>query len=186
MRLVIAVAAASFLITGCREAADEPASNAGANDTAAAPQANAAAPNAAGATPLGDPVAGEEAQALMKTRHDGMEEIGDAMKVLSREVKSDSPDLAAVRTQAATIARLAPEVSGWFRPGSGPDVAETDALAAIWQDPADFAAKRTAFQQAAERFNTAAQGTDVAAIRTAHADLGKSCKACHDLYREKE
>ena len=79
---------------------------------------------------------------------------------------------------------LAPKVSGWFPPGTGPDVGKTHAKPAIWQKPEDFAAKADAFAKAAASFNTAAQGNDVAAIKAAHGELGKSCKACHDLYRE--
>jgi cytochrome c556 len=65
-------------------------------------------------------------------------------------------------------------------------VGKTEARAEIWQKPEDFAAKTQAFQQAATAFDSAAKGSDLAAIRSAHMDLGKSCKACHDLYREEE
>ena len=109
--------------------------------------------------------------------------FGDAMKPLTAALKSDSPDLDIVRTHAATLARLAPELSGWFPPGTGSEAGKTDAKAEIWQKPDDFAAKMRTFQQAAQAFNTAAQGSDVAAIKAAHGDMGKSCKACHDSYR---
>ena len=52
--------------------------------------------------------------------------------------------------------------------------------------PDDFAAKARGLEQAALAFQTATQGNDVAAIRAAQGNLGKSCKACHDLYREKD
>ena len=35
-------------------------------------------------------------------------------------------------------------------------------------------------------FNQAAAGNDVAAIKKSFADLGNSCKACHDKYRAEE
>jgi cytochrome c556 len=132
------------------------------------------------------PLEKEQALALMKERHENYEKIGDAMKAISRELKAEAPDLAAVRTGAATIAQLAPQVPSWFPAGTGPDVGKTEARADIWQKPEDFAAKAQDFQKAAAAFDTAAKGSDVAAIRAAHADLGKSCKGCHDLYREKE
>ena len=172
------------LVAGCREQEDAGAGNdliesaetrTGAADNVAA--------TAAGA-PLGAQVSADQAKAVMDERHEGMEEIGDAMKLVTRELKAASPDLARVREGAGTIARLAPQVSGWFPPGSGPEVGKTEAKAEIWQKPEDFAAKRDAFHQAAQRFNAAAQGNDLAAIKAAHGELGKSCKACHDLYRE--
>jgi cytochrome c556 len=106
------------------------------------------------------------------------------MKVISRQLKGDSPDLAQVRQNAGVIATLAPQVQGWFPAGTGPDVGKTEAKAEIWQKPEDFAAKSRDFTQAAQAFQAAANGNDLAAIRAAHGNLGKSCKACHDLYRE--
>ena len=122
----------------------------------------------------------------MHDRHEGMEEIGDTMKLVTAELKKDSPDLAKVRGAAATFARYAPQVKGWYPPGTGPDVGKTRAKVEIWQKPQDFAAKAAAFERSARAFNAAARGSDIAAIRAAHADLGKNCKACHDPYRAPE
>ena len=130
------------------------------------------------------PLEKAQARALMKQRHENYEKIGDAMKAISRELKGENPDLGRVRSGAATIADLAPQVPTWFPEGTGPDVGKTDARAEIWQKPEDFAAKAKAFREAAMAFNTAAQGSDLDSIRSAHADLGKSCKGCHDLYRQ--
>ncbi len=177
------IALAAF---GLLAACDQPAPVA---NEAAAPAANDAAANAAtpAAAPLGTaPASKEAALKLMHDRHEGMEEIGDATKVISRELKADAPDLAKVRDGAAAIARLAPEVTGWFPPGTGPDIGKTRAKAEIWQKPEDFAAKRDAFQTQAQAFNAATQGTDLAATRAAFAELGKSCKACHDSYRSEK
>jgi len=179
-RVLIAVAACA-LLAGCSQA-DGNDSLAEAN--ASGNEASAAAENAlaeAGATPLEK----EQALALMKERHDNYEKIGDAMKVISRELKGDSPDLAKVRSGADTIASLAPQAAGWFPPGTGPEAGKTHAKAEIWQKPEDFKAKADDFSNAALAFQSAARGTDLAAMRAAHADLGKSCKACHDSYRSK-
>jgi cytochrome c556 len=187
LRNLIALALAATMIGGCREAGDAPAANdAATNDAGAAESNQAAAPAAQPNAVLGAAVDAERAKTLMHYRHEGMEDIGDAMKVLGREMKGDSPDLAVVRTNAATIARLAPQVSGWFPPGTGPDVGKTHAKPEIWQKPEDFAAKTTALQQAAAAFDAAAQGNDVAAIKASFGELGKACKACHDLYRAKD
>lgn len=130
------------------------------------------------------PLQKEQALALMEQRHENYEKIGDAMKEISRQLKAENPDLGQVRAGAATIAELAPQVPSWFPAGTGPDVGKTEARAEIWQQPEDFAAKAQDFQEAAIAFNAAAQGSDLASIRAAQANLGKSCKGCHDLYRE--
>jgi cytochrome c556 len=162
----------------------------GGNDSLAEANASGNAASAAvensfqqsAATPLQK----EQALALMEERHKGYEKIGGAMRTVSKQLKGEQPDVAQVRTGAAAIAELAPKVTGWFPAGTGPDVGKTEARAEIWTKPEDFAAKAQGFQRAAMSFNTAAQGSDLEAMRSAHANLGKSCKECHDLYREEE
>ena len=123
---------------------------------------------------------------LMHDRHENMEKIGDATKAASRTLKSGSPDLVVIRSSAATIAGLAPKVPSWFPAGTGPDVGKTEAKAEIWQKPQDFAARTRAFQQAALAFDAAAKAGEMPAIQARFADLGKTCKGCHDLYREED
>ena len=183
MRLVALTALATLsLVTACNQASED-ANTSLAEVNATGAEASNAIENAVATAP-GTPLQKEQALALMEERHENYEKIGDAMKVISRELKGDSPDLPAVRKNAGVIANLAPQIPSWFPPGTGPDAGRTDAKAEIWQKPADFTAKSTAFTAAARAFNTAAQGTNLAAIRAAHGTMGKTCKACHDLYRE--
>ena len=180
MRKMI-VGMAGMLLTACGSDGD-------GNETLAQANASGNAASAALETSVrqsdATPLQKEQALALMKERHENYEKIGEAMKVISRELKAANPDLARVRTGAATIADLAPQVPSWFPAGTGPDVGKTEARAEIWQKPEDFAAKAQSFREAAIAFNTAAKGSDLASIRSAHGNLGKNCKGCHDLYRE--
>ena len=137
-------------------------------------------------SPLGKPVSGARARQIMHERHERMEDIGDAMKLVSGEIRKDSPDLAKVRSGAATFARYAPRVKGWYPPGTGPNVGKTRAKAEIWAKPADFRAKSLDFEKAARSFHSAARGTNLPAIRSAFGEVGKACKACHDPYRAPE
>ena len=175
-------AIAAMALAACNQA-DDNVSVAEANASGAA--ASNAIGNAAAAAP-GTPLEKEAALALMEERHENYEKIGDAMKVVSRELKAGTPDLAKVRQSADAIATLAPQVPSWFPEGTGPDVGKTEARAEIWQKPEDFKAKAADFQRAALAFQAAARGGDLAAIRAAQGDLGKSCKACHDLYRAED
>ena len=182
--VLLTTAAALLLLSACNQGGAD-GNNALAEANATGNEASAAIENAvaqSNATPLQK----EQALALMEKRHEDYERIGKAMQVIGRELKGDSPDLARVRQNAGAIAELAPQVKDWFPAGTGPDIGKTDAKAEIWTNPQDFAAKSRDFEQAAQRFNAAAQGTDVAAMRAAQGDLGKSCKACHDLYRTKD
>jgi cytochrome c556 len=187
MRLILGVAAIGLLAACNAEApADNQAQPANvavtANDAAAAPQV---APIDA-AAPLGTPVTGDEAKTVMHDRHEGMEKIGKATKAIGRELKSDAPNVQTIQAAAATIADLAGKTGGWFRPGTGPDVAKTGAKSEIWDNAADAAAKDRDFQRAAQAFNAAAATGDMAKIKASFDDLGKTCKACHDKYRSKE
>lgn len=129
-----------------------------------------------------DPAA---AKVVMNQRHKGMEDIGKAMKALSREMKSGSANMANVRTAAATIDKGAQSASGWFRQGTGPEIGKTGAKPEIWRKHADFTAKLEDFQTAARAMVNASADTDPASARTAFDNLGKSCKSCHENYRSK-
>ena len=185
-RFLFAATASLALLAACDSQGGNPIENQAEADAALEENEALAVAPVDPPPALGEPVEREQALQLMEQRHEGMEDIGDAMKLVSKQLKTDSPDLARVREGAATIARLAPQVSGWFPPGTGPEIGKTHAKPAIWESPEDFAAKRNAFQDAAKAFDAAAQGSDLAAIRAAHGNLGKTCKACHDLYREKD
>ncbi|MFL6729837.1 MAG: c-type cytochrome [Sphingomicrobium sp.] len=138
---------------------------------------------ALGVAPTAAPLTRGKALAIMHERHEGMEKIGDTNKLLRREITSSSPFLPAIRSGAATIAGLSVKANGWFPKGTGPATAKTGAKPEIWQKPQDFAAKLHGFQAAARAFNAAARSGDMAAIKARYADLGASCKACHDSYR---
>ncbi|MEO8548257.1 MAG: cytochrome c [Sphingomicrobium sp.] len=194
MRIALLAMTAVALLGACRQSADNAA-------------ANTAAPKNAQVLPITDenaamtamhnspemqammqsmqaaPMAHDAAMQRMHERHDGMERIGKSFKAAGRTLKSGSPDLAVVRSSAATIALLASKTPTWFPAGTGPDIGKTGAKPAIWQKPADFVAKDTAMRQAAAAFDAAAKSGDMAAIGARFGALGKTCKACHDDYR---
>ena len=179
-RLLVATAAAA-LIAACEQQAAEPNNTAVATNVAAR-DAVVEKTNAV----LGPAATAEQAKTLMHDRHEGMEEIGDAFKIVGRETKAANPDVAAIREAAAAIAAGAEKSSTWFPPGTGPDVGKTRAKAEIWQKPEDFAAKDKTFLEAAIAFKAAADSGDVTAIKAQAGELGKACKACHDPYRAPE
>ena len=124
-----------------------------------------------------------KALAIMHARHEGMEKIGDTNKLLRREFASSTPFAPAVKSGAATIAGLSKKASGWFPAGTGPEMGNTGAKSAIWQNQKDFQAKLAAFQQAAAMFNAAAASGDMSDAKTRYAGMIRTCDACHDSYR---
>jgi cytochrome c556 len=120
-------------------------------------------------------------------RHENFEEIGDAFKVVSDQLKAGKPDVAAIQAAAVTINGFAPKVDTWFPAGSSPaDGIKTDALPAIWEKPAQFKAAAAKLVDEAAKFNTLAQAGNLAAIGNGMKALGGACKNCHDTFREKE
>ena len=181
MRIVpLASLAALALLSACGGPETSQANNAQANISNESRDANsAAASNLEVRLSLGD------AAKVMHERHEGMENIGKAFKALHREFDASSPFIPTVRSSAAQIATLSRQASGWFPPGTGPEVGKTGAKPDIWlaQNKADFAAKLHNFQVAAQAFNAAAAGNDMSVMKARYADLGGTCKACHDKYR---
>jgi cytochrome c556 len=128
-------------------------------------------------------VTGAQAAAVMKQRHDGMEEMGKALKMLHRDLQSDDPNVAEIRSAAATINKNAKAASSWFPAGSGPEAGKTGAKPEIWQNPQDFAAKLSTLQHYADQFYKAALVGDVDTLKANEDTLSGACKACHDKYR---
>lgn len=174
--------AAFLALTACRSGAED--SNrilAEANSSGA--EASETVENAvagAAATPLGR----QQALALMKERDEGYEQIGKAMRAAKQGI--DRGDAAAVKTAADRIATIAPRAIGWFPAGTGPDVGDTEAKAEIWQQRAEFDRGMQNFQRAVTLFQRAAVSGDLTQMKTAHANLGKTCGSCHDRFRLKD
>ncbi len=114
-----------------------------------------------------------------KERHEAMEQVNDAMKVLGAMAKGQRKfDPAVVRAEAGTIEERLEKAATLFPPGS--DQGETHARPEIWSDRAGFDKGMKDGQQAAHALQSV---TEEAAFRPALGALGKSCKECHDKYR---
>lgn len=123
---------------------------------------------------------------LQHARHEHYEELGDAFKIVRDQTRGSSPDLAAIKTAAKKVNDASVNQEKWFPSGSGPEAGKTRALEDIWTKPTEFKAAMKMFSDAAPKLNAAATAGDVAAIRTAFGDVGKSCKNCHDQFRSKD
>jgi cytochrome c556 len=169
----LATASALIAVAACNgdQASEPPPSNQGSVTGAGAKSGGAAT----------DP------EAIMKTRHENYERMGDAMKAIGAQLKADSPSVPIIQRNAALIAGYGPQLLSWFPEGTarGPG-RRTRAKAEIWTDAQTFRQRAQAFEAESARFNQAAQSGDLAAIRAGQAALGKSCKDCHDRFRAPE
>ncbi|MFL6547184.1 MAG: c-type cytochrome [Povalibacter sp.] len=129
----------------------------------------------------------ENATGIYKTRHDGYHKMGDAFKTIRDQVKSGSPDAAAIKSAAQIVNDTSVSQFKWFPAGSGPKPGvKTRAKEEIWSKPQDFEAAQKRFADAASKFNKAAASGDLTAVRAQFGDVGKACKNCHDTFRTPE
>ena len=121
------------------------------------------------------------ATGIVKERMDGMLDLGRAMKALSAEVKSDTPDMSVVRQIGEDIvAQSGARLVARFPEGSLDKPSE--ASAEIWTQP-------DAFQKLADELER--MGAELAQAETlSQSDLssrfralGENCKACHQDFR---
>lgn len=121
----------------------------------------------------------------IKYRQAAMTVTARSVGVLNAIAKGDVPfnkDVA--QRHAATIADISdlPFQAGAFGPGTD-KAAPTKADPKVWSEPEKFKAAFDKFTLAAKALPAAAG--DVVSLKTALADLGKTCKGCHDDYRMK-
>jgi cytochrome c556 len=125
--------------------------------------------------------------AVISARQAHLKEIGKAAKGVKDALNAPTPDVAAIKAAAKTIDALAPQLPSWFPAGSGPEAGvKTTAKADIWSNSAEFKKDAAAFAAEAHKFNAVAAGGDVNAIRAEYANLGNTCKTCHQSFRTKD
>jgi len=124
-------------------------------------------------------------QAAQKAREAHYKEIGKAFKAINDQIKTGSPDMAVVKTNADIVKALSVQVPSWFPANSAPGAGvKTRAKAEVWSDPAGFAAAADAFKLQAGKLAVVAGGpADLAALKGQFAATGGTCKGCHDKYR---
>lgn len=124
---------------------------------------------------------------VIHTRQAGYKQLGAAFKGLSDELKSPSPDKAKIAALSKRVGEIAPQISGWFPAGSGPEAGvKTRAKAVIWTKQAEFQGDAHAFQAEAAKLAAVGARGDIPATQAQFKATGAKCGACHDVFREKE
>lgn len=126
-----------------------------------------------------------EAPAEIAERQDNFEAIKDNFMVIRANFEEGAEtDLAAVEAAARDISDRAGRIDQYFPEGSGIDAGwDTEALASIWEQPAEFTAAHEKLVAESTTLATLASEGDVAAVGEQVGALGMSCKNCHDNFR---
>ena len=89
------------------------------------------------------------------------------------KVAADSAELATTMSKLPYVAFI-----------EGTDKGDTKAKPEIWTEMDKFKAAASKMQDEMVKFNVAAKGGNIDAIKAAVGDTGKACKGCHDTYRK--
>lgn len=73
----------------------------------------------------------------------------------------------------------------WAGFGAGTDKGDTKAKSEIWSDAAGFKKASDDMVAAVAQLSAAAKTNNLDALKTAFGGAAKTCKACHDVYRDK-
>jgi cytochrome c556 len=124
-----------------------------------------------------------QAERAVELRQSLFHVVNYAYAPLGDMLKNAAPfDAAVARKSAGLLVSLSPVVKDVFRADTRRFDVKTWAREEIWTQKADFDAKADRFVRAANALADAASGGDQRATLQAAADVGRTCKACHDGY----
>ena len=120
------------------------------------------------------------AEGVVKERMDRFKENKKAMKAIKGNLAGDT---AVIAQKASEIEAWAKDMVNFFPEGSTQPPSE--ALPAIWKEFDRFIDLARANEKAAANLKNLAQsGADTSALSGAFRSLGKTCKDCHNDYKE--
>jgi cytochrome c556 len=128
------------------------------------------------------PVHADE-EVVIEYRQGVMKAIGGNMSSLAAVLVDGADYRANLARHARFIAEFLEDVPALFPEGS--DFGETDALMAIWDEPAKFEERSADTHQAALRLLEAVEREDDT-MATRFRELGESCRACHEDFRRRD
>lgn len=121
-------------------------------------------------------------EADVKFRQSTMKAVGGHMNAMAAIIKGEVKHASHLRAHAGAMASLGKMGPDIFAKGTEGGSTKADA----WKKPEEFKKALAAFAAASGNLYKATQGTDKKAVGGAFAALGKTCKDCHDSFREKQ
>lgn len=132
------------------------------------------------------PAMAAEEDALVKFRMNNMKIVGGAMQNIVAQLKGEAPvkdQIAAYATIMADAARMS--APAFKDKAMGLEVKGT-AKAEVWTDWAKFEGGLQKLETESAKLAQVAAAGDMAAIGAQVQEVGKTCKGCHDSFRQKD
>lgn len=124
-----------------------------------------------------------KAEDAVKYREAAMTLMGSHFGRMAPVAKKEAPyDKEKIKENVALLNVLA--ALPWVAYGPGTEGGE--AKPKVWSDPEGFKKAQEQFNTGMVKLTAAADAGDFDAFRVAFGGVGKSCKSCHDSYREKK
>ena len=120
----------------------------------------------------------------IKYRQSALTLIGSHFGRMQPTVKGATPyDAAAIKANVDLLKTLSTLPWAAFPAGSQ---AGSGAKPEVWSDAAGFKQAQQKFEAAVVKLSDVSGSGDLEKLRSAHGDVGASCKACHDSYKVKK
>jgi len=105
------------------------------------------------------------------------------MKILARSMNQikNATGLTDMQAPATAIVSATKNLFNLWPEGSGGE--NTRAKNEIWSNMADFKAKLTDMKDAADKLSLVVNGTDETMVKSRFFAVGRTCSACHKIYR---
>lgn len=120
----------------------------------------------------------------VEARQEYMKQLGGAAGTIGKYYRDGEGTLEDVREAAARLGELAPQLEDQFPEGTGTGVADSEALAVIWETPDAFAVVVADSQEAMTNLGNVAESASEDELRAAFAMVGQSCGTCHEDFRQ--
>jgi cytochrome c556 len=120
------------------------------------------------------------ATGLVKERMDNFKNSKRSMKLMKNAIKENDHSLVALESEK--LVRWGEVMHTYFPEGSNQKPSE--ALPIIWQEWSIFEEHRVEYLQQAQALMQSAESQDLSAIKSTYGLLAKSCKSCHERYKD--
>ena len=114
-------------------------------------------------------------------RQEAFKAILRAFEPFGDIIKQRAPDADTVKEQARALIEVRDVPWQYFTDDS--DQPPSKSTSALWQNRADFDAKRIAFIEATDALTAAAEADNTEVLKSAVSTVEQSCKSCHKAYR---
>ncbi len=120
---------------------------------------------------------------VVRYRQASMKALGGHVKALGPLAAGKVHFPAHVELHARAVLDLAKLMKDLFPKGTGEGVGSSEAKAAIWTEEKKFADALAEMTASAEQLSKAAQGSDLAALKSALERTNDACGSCHKPFR---